>query len=130
MKYAILIVIFFTCVYGSCSKSDDVVATPAPATTSGYWKGSTNTYGIGAIVRTNGTVRQLYNASSLTLGDTASSNVFKEEGTYTIIADSIFINTASVQLKGKMNAGFTSVQGTSKITGGGLTINQTFTMTK
>ncbi|GAB2838834.1 hypothetical protein [Ferruginibacter profundus] len=128
MKYAILIIIFCTCVYGSCSKNDDVAA--APASVTGYWKGSTNTYGIGTIVRTNGTARQLFNTGSLTLGDTTGSSVFKEEGTYTIIADSIFINTASVQLKGKMNAGFSNMQGASRISGGGLIINQTFTMTK
>ena len=68
--------------------------------------------------------------SSLTLNDTSSSNVFKEEGTYIIVADSIFINSATVQLKGKMNTDFTSMQGASRISSGGLIVNQTFTMVK
>ena len=126
MKYAILI--FISCAIFSCSKKEDDIITTSTA--SGYWIGSTNTYGIGTIIRSNGTARQLFNTSSLTLNDTSSSNVFKEEGTYVIVADSIFINSATVQLKGKMNTDFTSMQGASRISSGGLIVNQTFTMVK
>ena len=128
----ILCLVVFT--YATCKKDD--VQVQQPASSNGYWKGSTNTYGIGLIVRENGTARELVNTSSLTLDDTSSANVSKFEGTYTIIADSIFVNSnvqangTAFSLKGKMNSSFSSMQGGSKLTGGGLIINQTFTMTK
>lgn len=122
-------VLFLLCLFSaSCSKNDS--KTDLPASANGLWVGSTNTYGVGALIRSNGTARQYWNTSSLTLGDTSSGSLIKSEGTYTISGDSIFIVGPSSSLKGKMNAAFSSVQGSSSISGGGLTIKQTFTMSK
>ncbi len=112
----------------SCSKNDS--KTDVPASANGLWVGSTNTYGVGALIRSNGTARQYWNTSSLTLGDTASGSLLKSEGTYSISGDSIFITGPTSSFKGKMNASFSSVQGSSSITAGGFIIKQTFTMSK
>ena len=142
MKTLIPILCLVIFPYVSCKKADvpaSATATPpTAASANGYWKGATSTYGIGLIIRSSGTARELINLSSLTLDDTSSNNVAKFEGTYSIAADSIFVNSntlpsgSAFSLKGKMNSSFSSMAGASKLTSGsgGFAVNQIFTMAK
>ncbi len=120
----------------SCSKSGNSTNTPAPG--SPFWKGYVNTqvWEHGAVIGTNGKTRYYFSSSGGSMSDTASSNVQKYDGTYTIPAgtDSIYIscsspnNVTTFKLRGKYNSAKTSISGEWKMSSGGITNTLPFSL--
>lgn len=121
--------------FWSCNKNDPGTPGNNAATVNGYWKGNTTTYGIGALLRSNGTARCFWNYNSLTLGDTSGSSIIKTEGTYIKNADSVIINGNSgnviFRLRGAVNSSFSTMQGASSLGDAtSIIVAQTFSMSK
>lgn len=104
----------------------------------GYWKGNTTSpadftnpiNGLNVFLRAGNSARVYYSTSQRPLNDTTSSDVIKQDGTYTVSGDNVTITTSQIVCNGTKNAGFTNLQGTFKFTDFGITLTQGFVVKK